>query len=127
CSASRTSAKRRAASDRFRSASDPDVGDDAAVVAGPDAVDRLGAGEGDAFDPATAAGAAEADEDVVDAAIGLEVQGRVGVAIVPGETGPRAAHPPGVLVVGATAVDRGQAAEVADLVGVGIGVEIADD
>ena len=49
------------------------------MVAGDDAVDRLERLDGAARDVAGAAGLGPADEDVVDAAIGLEVEPGVGV------------------------------------------------
>ena len=69
-----------------------------------------------------------ADEDVVDP-LPWHVHRRRDRIATPALRVARAiaGHPPGVLVVGGPPVERGEAAEEADLVAVGLGVEVAAD
>ena len=70
---------------------------------------------------------AEAHENVVDSAVGLVKERGEGVAA--GEGDPRALprNAEGVREVGALAAERGEAAEESDLIGVGVGVEVAGE
>src|SRR5918994_2218461 len=97
----------------------PKLGDDGEMVGRVYAVDRFDRRDVRVHDVTGAAGLAPPDEDVIDAAVGLEVASGEGIVVRPGETGPVAGHVPRVDEHETWDRDRGAAGEHADLVGVG--------
>jgi hypothetical protein len=100
----------------------------AEVIGGPDAVLLVVADDVTALDQPEPLRRRVARENVVDAALRLERRARIRIAVRPGDAvASRARDAKGVVEIDRLATERRTARQVADLVGVGLRVEIPDE